>query len=113
MVEETVQLGRRATFAYLVVADGVQAGTIHQLHPGAATIGRAGTNHVRLDDHAVSGEHARLRWNDGQDVVLIDLGSENGTKVNGRRTQQCHLRHNDVIEAGSVRLVFKLVSPGA
>lgn len=113
MAEQTVQLGRRNTFAYLIVGEGPQAGAIHQLRPGTSGIGRAGTNHVRLDDPAVSLEHARLRWEGESEVVLIDLGSENGTKVNGRRTQQHHLRHNDVIEVGETRLLFKLLGPGA
>ena len=113
MPQETVQLGRRSTFAYLIVADGEQAGAIHQLRPGTHGIGRSGSNAIRLDDAAVSGEHARIRWESEQDIVLIDLGSENGTKINGRRSQQHQLRHNDVITAGETRLVFKLVGTGA
>lgn len=112
MPQETVQLGRRSTFAYLIVADGEQAGAIYQLRPGTHGIGRSGANRVRLDDAAVSGEHASVRWDGEHDIALIDLGSENGTKINGRRAQQHQLRHNDVITVGATRLVFKLVGSG-
>ena len=109
MAQETVQLGRRATFAYLIVASGAQAGAIFQLRPGTGGLGRAGSNQIRLDDASVSGEHARLRWEGERDIAVIDLGSENGTKVNGRRTQQHQLRHNDVVVVGGTTLVFKLI----
>lgn len=112
MSQPTVQLGRPTAFAYLVVLDGVQAGAIHQLSTGTLGLGRGGSNHIRLDDPAVSNEHARLRWDDGGPVTLIDLGSENGTRVNGRRTQQLNLQHNDVIQVGETKLVFKFVGPG-
>ena len=112
MPEPTVQLGRRTAFAYLIVADGEQSGAIHQLRPGTCSIGRAGSNEIRLDDPSVSNEHARIRWEGDSAITLIDLGSENGTRVNGRRTQQHALRHNDVVLAGETRLVFKYVGIG-
>ncbi len=112
MPEETVQLGQRPTFAYVIVADGPRAGAIFQLRAGTLALGRSGSNEIRLDDDAISSEHAHLRWEGEREITLVDLGSENGTKVNGRRAQQQRLRHNDVIEAGETRLVFKFVGQG-
>lgn len=112
MPQETVQLGRRPTFAYLIVADGAQAGAIFQLRQGTSGIGRSGANTVRLDDASVSNDHANIRWQGERDIALIDLGSENGTTVNGRRTQQHQLRHDDAVVVGETRLIFKLVGPG-
>jgi len=110
---ETVQLRKTATFAYLIAGDGPNAGVIFQLRQGSLVLGRSGSADVRLDDPAISAEQARIRWEDEAALTLIDLGSENGTKVNGRRTQQHVLRHNDLIEVGETRLVFKLVQRGS
>lgn len=109
MNAETVHSGRRPAFAYLIVADGPRAGAIHQLAPGTRIVGRSGAADVRLDDPAISGEHCRVNWEGERDIALIDLGSENGTRINGRRTSRHSLRHNDVILIGETRVIFKFV----
>jgi hypothetical protein len=68
------------------------------------TLGRAADNAVVLNDTFVSSEHARLVWN-GKGWVLEDLGSTNGTQVNGQRVKRASaVRPGDVIELGRVRL---------
>jgi hypothetical protein len=69
----------------------VESGTDPRLQPGhvlllgsETTIGADDENDMVLGDDFVSGRHARLRW-DGVDWLLEDLGSTNGTFVNGRR----------------------------
>lgn len=47
------------------------------------TIGRSETNHIVLNDLAVSGQHLRVEW-DGGAVNVVDLGSSNGTLLNGQ-----------------------------
>ncbi len=107
---ETVQLSKQPpAYAYLVVTTTERAGAIHQLIRGTTALGRSGANDIRLDDSSVSGEHAKIRFEGDGEFTLIDLGSQNGAKLNGRRTQQHTLRHNDVIELGETRLVFKKV----
>lgn len=73
----------------------------------STTLGRADGNDVVLSDTFASGEHARLGWN-GTGWVLEDMGSTNGTYVNG---QQIHrtvaVKPGDIIELGRVK--FKLV----
>lgn len=108
MSHETVLLRKQPpAYCYLVVTTTERAGAIHQLNTGTTTIGRSGANDIRLDDPAISSEHARIRFEGEGEFTLIDLGSANGAKLNGRRTQQHVLRHNDVIEIGETRLVFK------
>ena len=108
---ETIQLRKQPpAYAYLVVTTTERAGSVHQLNRGTTTLGRSGANDIRLDDASVSGEHAKIRFEGDGQFTLIDLGSSNGAKLNGRRTQQHTLRHNDVIELGETRLVFKRVS---
>lgn len=70
------------------------------------TIGRRAGNDIRIDDVAVSGQHARLlvqpnRYLEGAvDIFIEDLNSTNGTKVNGEPIQRRHLSHGDLIQIG-------------
>ncbi len=71
----------------------------------AITIGRGKDNDIVLDDITISRNHAKLKKaNDG--YVLVDLGSFNGTKVNGKSIQSTTLQHDDLIKIGPVRLMF-------
>lgn len=69
------------------------------------TLGRRPYNDVVIDHPAVSGEHAVLLLR-GDSVEVEDLGSTNGTYVNGQRIQRQVLRDGDTVEAGrySIRL---------
>ena len=69
------------------------------------TLGRRPYNDVVIDHPAVSGEHAVLLLQGGS-VEVEDLGSTNGTYVNGQRIQRQMLRDGDTVEAGrySIRL---------
>ncbi len=71
---------------------------------GVATLGRAESARVVLDDTSVSAHHAMLRPIDGG-WAIEDLGSRNGTMVNGRPvTTQVSLTCGDAIQLGRVRL---------
>lgn len=67
-------------------------------------LGRAVDCEVVLDDLTVSRRHARLLFRDGA-WVLNDLGSTNGTTVNGTRVTRCQLRPGDQLAFGQHRLV--------
>ena len=76
-------------------------------------IGRRATNTLVLDDLTVSGEHAVLLAGQ-QDVVIQDLGSRNGTLVNGAPVARALLNDGDSIDIGIYRLVYRragIVSP--
>ncbi|MGZ8687230.1 MAG: FHA domain-containing protein, partial [Gaiellaceae bacterium] len=76
------------------------------------TIGRAEDNDIVLGDLLVSRRHAELRPSPQESFELIDLGSDNGTFVNGRRIQRAVLEPLDVIGIGrhSFRLVDGLLT---
>jgi adenylate cyclase len=74
------------------------------------TLGRHPSNTVRLVDREVSKEHATIERM-GRDFILRDLGSSNGTFVNGRRVRELKLREGDEIALGSSRLVFRTGEP--
>ena len=69
------------------------------------TIGRRSHNDVVLDNLAVSGEHAVI-YSAGGEVYLEDLGSTNGTTVNGQPIKNHLLQSGDTLEIGKYRLKF-------
>jgi DNA-binding SARP family transcriptional activator len=71
------------------------------------TIGRLADRDLTVDDGGVSRVHAEIR-RIGSSFVIVDLGSANGTVVNGRRTVQQVLEDGDVVRLGAVELRFKM-----
>ena len=93
---------RRAYRASLVV-DGTPR-TV-DLTEGNNLIGRGSDADLQLMDQGVSRRHADVYVN-GNRAEVHDLGSTNGTSVNGRMVQHQQLQHGDVIRVGHTRLVF-------
>lgn len=89
----------------LVVLEGPAQRPSLPLTGGVLVLGRNRSCALVLDDPAVSSNHASLAWFGGA-WVLSDA-STNGTFVNGVRIQRQALRPGDVIQIGSVRLVFR------
>jgi hypothetical protein len=89
--------------AELVMADGrrVQIGT------EPLVIGRLPECGVVLQDSNVSRRHAELR-RAGEGVIVTDLGSTNGTRVNGVPIREQILASGDEVSVGSTRLVFEM-----
>ncbi len=69
------------------------------------TIGRKAQNDVQIDNLAVSGEHAVI-VSVMDDAFLEDLGSTNGTMVNGKTVKKHFLQDNDVVELGKYKLKY-------
>ena len=69
------------------------------------TIGRKPHNDIQIDNLAVSGEHAAI-VSILNDCFLEDLGSTNGTQVNGQPVKKHFLQNNDVIELGKYKLKY-------
>src|SRR5262245_50423443 len=83
--------------ARLLVIDGASSLIIALPPTGTVTVGRAPECEVRLGDAACSRRHAHLHIDDGA-LTLEDLGSHNGTRVNGERVTGRHpLTSDDVI----------------
>ena len=74
------------------------------------TIGRKAHNDIQIDNLAVSGEHA-LIVTILNDSFLEDLGSTNGTLVNGNPIKKHILQNNDVVEIGKYKLKYMTESP--
>ena len=71
---------------------------------GPMRIGRAEESELPIKDPRVSRLHARVHARDGH-LVLTDLGSTNGTRVNGQRIREVVLGDGDVIAIGETELV--------
>lgn len=87
----------------LRVLTGARAGHRVALEGPVVTIGRHPSCDLQLDTHAdleVSARHAELRVAADGTVVLEDLGSTNGTFVNGARIRSQALAHGDVVQLG-------------
>src|SRR5512146_1076234 len=74
------------------------------------TIGRKPHNDIQIENLAVSGEHACI-VTILNDSFLEDLGSTNGTLVNGNSIKKHILQNNDVIEIGKYKLKYAAETP--
>jgi hypothetical protein len=86
----------------------LEQGEAYETGPVPATIGRSGDNEITLDgDDFASGRHARVESaRDG--VWIIDLGSTNGTFVNGERIEgRRRLHEGDLVQIGDTELRFE------
>jgi pSer/pThr/pTyr-binding forkhead associated (FHA) protein len=90
--------------SHLLVVDG--PGTKHVLEPGSNVLGRGTEADIRLPDTGVSRKHADVQLS-GTTVAVQDLGSTNGTLVNGRRVGFQELADGDVIRVGHSVLVYR------
>jgi hypothetical protein len=96
-----------AVMPQLQVIAGPLVGVTFAIPVGFSTIGREADAHVYLADAEISRRHATLQ-RDGGRVILTDLGSTNGTSVNGRRLHGSQeLRIGDVIRIGPIELVYR------
>src|SRR4030088_3416610 len=78
------------------------------------SLGRAKDNNVVFTSAKVSRRHALVHAQGGSEFSLVDLGSSNGTHLNGRRVvQPIPLKSGDTIQIGEQSLVFRLETIGA
>ena len=87
------------------VIEGVDKGRVFRDLPTPVTIGREEGNLLRLNDERVSRFHAKVQYDDGE-IILTDLESTNGTRVNGTLVQIRRLRPGDRISVGRSMLLF-------
>lgn len=94
----------RASVTFQVL-EGIDRGRVYRELPVPVTIGREEGNTLRLNDERVSRFHAKVQI-DGDDYILTDLESTNGTRVNGTAVQIRRLRIGDRVGVGRSLLLF-------
>lgn len=87
----------------LTIESGPQAGLTYVLGPGNTVAGRSGDCEIFLADVTVSREHARFGV-DANGLSMTDLGSTNGTYVNGQRHEAGRLSEGDELMIGKFHL---------
>jgi pSer/pThr/pTyr-binding forkhead associated (FHA) protein len=92
--------------ATLNVMNGAREGdSIELTRLGSYTIGRVRDCEIRIRDRGISRQHCRIDF-DGDHYWLVDLKSQNGTVLNGRRINRSLLYNGDVFTVGHVKLEF-------
>lgn len=97
--------GGRVVTATLQLEDG--SGRYFQLREGVNIVGRGQDAQFRVPDTGISRRHLEIRW-DGRVAMLTDLGSTNGTTVNGAQVGDWQLADGDVIRAGHSEIVVRI-----
>lgn len=92
--------------ASLFVIQGSDQGRRFELRGRPASLGREGSNSIRLHDHEVSRRHAELRPLGDDAYRLVDLGSANGTYLDGQPIDQATLRGGERLGLGQTILLF-------
>lgn len=100
------KLGLANTGAQLIVHEDGKAKEAIAITKEPVVIGRLSTSDVVLSDSNVSRRHAEIRRDAGR-WVLVDLGSTNGTVVNGKLAREHALTDGDKLTFGKTELVFK------
>ena len=98
--------------ASLFVIQGADQSKRFEFVSAPVAMGRDSSNAVRLHDTEVSRRHAELRL-DREGYLIVDLGSANGTFVNGQPVDQTALHHGDRVQLGQTVMLFHEGNGGA
>jgi diguanylate cyclase (GGDEF)-like protein len=101
---ETPKTAPRGPSAYLVVIAGPSFGEMYKLRGDRTVLGRGDKSDVRIVDDGISREHAAVQREGGK-IVLVDLGSTNGTYCNGARVPRRELADGDKISIGAATIL--------
>lgn len=82
---------------------------IHELTDEVTTVGRSDVNTIMIEDEKASRQHFRIE-KDGESYKVVDLGSTNGTEVNGEKVAEARLRPGDRLRIG--KIFFTYEGPG-
>ena len=84
-------------------------GTRHPLTRSRTVIGRGSEADITLDDSGTSRKHVEILW-DGERAQVTDLGSTNGTLLNGEPITRAVLPPDSVVEIGRTRILFRVLA---
>ncbi|MGM1029178.1 MAG: FhaA domain-containing protein [Actinomycetota bacterium] len=111
----------RKSTGMLEIVSGTEAGEVvwtavvdikgkrHALRKGRTVIGRGSDADITLDDAGASRNHVEIVW-DGTRAQVSDLGSTNGTTLNGRALKSALLEPDSIIDIGATRIVYRVLA---
>jgi len=85
--------------------------TVWDLDKEVLHLGRAQDNDIPVMDPRASRHHCRVERHENGQYVLVDLGSQNGTRLNGNLVDRAGLKEGDVIGVGQARIWFEKAPP--
>lgn len=85
------------------------AGTRYPITKSRTVIGRGSDADITVDDPGISRKHVQILW-DGSRAEIDDLGSTNGSLLNGGKVTKAPLPPDSVIEIGRTRIVFRVLA---
>lgn len=98
--------------AVVVFKNGPRIGQVFEVDSSYFVIGRHSTSDLRIQDGTVSREHARITFDNAQNLYVIENVSQAGTQVNGQFiTQRRPLYSGDLIQVGNIQIHFQLRVP--
>ena len=97
----------------LFVIQGADQGKRFELKARPMALGRDGSNPIRLHDNEISRRHAEVRFVEPSSFRVVDLGSANGTYLNGKSIEQATLKPGDQIRLGQTVLLFGDSAPSS
>ena len=91
---------------FVVLKNGTPAES-YELKTDRTTIGRSDTNSFQIPDGSVSGTHCEILLQN-EEILVKDLGSTNGSFVDGSRIKESKLSHGQILKLGEVELRLEL-----
>src|ERR1051326_623316 len=93
--------------ALLRITSGDSAGASFAIGSGSHRVARADGNHLRLPDGSVSSSHCEVALDPAGNLQIRDLGSTNGTYIEGQRVREALVQPGKRLLLGNLELVFE------
>ncbi|MGV8894971.1 MAG: FhaA domain-containing protein [Rhodoglobus sp.] len=87
-------------------------GTRHTITHSRTIVGRGSDATITVDDTGISRKHVEILW-DGAKAEVNDLGSTNGSLLNGNKVSRAPLPPDSVIDIGRTRIIFRVIAQSA
>jgi len=107
---EVTSVNVKGTVAWTPVLD--VAGKRYPITKSRTVIGRGSDADITVDDSSISRKHVEVLW-DGKRAEVNDLGSTNGSLLNGNRVDRAPLAPDSVIDIGRTHIVFRVLAQAA
>ncbi len=95
-----------STPKFIVLTEAYNGEKLFELTDEIYTLGRTDDNSVYIPDNSVSSKHCELHRNADGSYSAVDLGSSNGTRINGVRVENQKLVHSDILQVGGIEIMF-------
>ena len=88
-----------------IILSEIMRGKSFELTGEVYNIGRTENNDICIPDGTLSSAHCQL-VKDGDTFRVIDQGSTNGTRINGERVMEAHLKSSDILQVGGIEILY-------